>query len=119
MAVSDESRLRMVESVDEVADVFARLAVELHSAGGVQETVDAVVQFALQALGCTYAGVALYNRGRRPEIPAVTDPVVAEIYNLQIDDGAGPLIESLQRQTVVLVCDTQLGGWTLTSQPTI
>jgi len=106
MAVSDESRLRMVESVDEVADVFARLAVELHSAGGVQETVDAVVQFALQALGCTYAGVALYNRGRRPEIPAVTDPVVAEIYNLQIDDGAGPLIESLQRQTVVLVCDT-------------
>ncbi len=100
------NRLWMPEMVDETADVFARLAVELHSAGGVEETIDAVVQFALQALGCSYSGVALYNRGRRPEIPAVTDPVVAEIYNLQIDDGAGPLIDSLQHQTVVLVRDT-------------
>jgi GAF domain-containing protein len=96
------------ETVDEKADVFARLAVELHSAGGVEETIDAVVQFALQALGCSYAGVALSNRGRRLEIPAVTDPVVAEIYNLQIDKMAGPLIESLRNQTVVLVRDTEV-----------
>jgi len=101
-----EPRLRMVDTVDETADVFARLAVELHSAGGVEETIDAVVQFALQALSCSYSGVALYNRGRRPEIPAVTDPVVAEIYNLQIDEGSGPLIESMNRQAVVLVRDT-------------
>ncbi|RZT27634.1 GAF domain-containing protein [Kribbella sp. VKM Ac-2569] len=101
-----EPRLRLAETVDETADVFARLAVELHSAGGVEETIDAVVQFALQALSCSYSGVALYTRGRRPEIPAVTDPVVAEIYNLQIDNGAGPLIESLQHQSVVLVRDT-------------
>ncbi|MGW6194709.1 GAF and ANTAR domain-containing protein [Kribbella sp. NPDC055110] len=98
--------MQVAETADETADVFARLAVELHSAGGVEETVDAVVQFALQALGCSYAGVALCNRGRRPEIPAVTDPVVAEIYNLQIDAGVGPLIDSLNNQTVVLIRDT-------------
>jgi GAF domain-containing protein len=101
-----ENRLRMAEIADEAADVFARLAVELHGAGGVEETVEAVVQFALQALGCSYSGVVLHTRGRRPEIPAVTDPVVAEIYDLQIDDDAGPLIESLRHQAVVLVRDT-------------
>jgi hypothetical protein len=42
----------------DAADVFARLAVELHEEAGVTETVEAVVQFALQAVSCTYAGVA-------------------------------------------------------------
>ena len=39
----------------------------MHEAEGLEETVDAVVQFALQALDCSYAGVALYTRaaGRR------------------------------------------------------
>ena len=33
----------------EAAEAFARLAVELHGAEGLEETVDAVVDFALQA----------------------------------------------------------------------
>ena len=33
-----------------VAETFAQLALEMHEAYGVDETVDAVVQFALQAL---------------------------------------------------------------------
>ena len=44
-----------------------------------EETVQAVVEFALQALDCSYAGVALILSGGRLKIPAVTDPVVAEI----------------------------------------
>jgi hypothetical protein len=43
-----------------------------------------VVDFALQALSCDYAGVALRAAGGRPEVPAVTDPVVAEIYQFQM-----------------------------------
>ena len=39
------------------ADRFAQLALELHDASGVDETIDTVVQFALQALNCSYAGV--------------------------------------------------------------
>ncbi|ONI73803.1 antitermination regulator [Kribbella sp. ALI-6-A] len=88
------------------ADAFARLAVELHDASGVEETVDAVVQFALQALNCTYAGLALSTRGRRTEIAAVTDPVVADVYNLQIDAENGPLITSMRERTSVLIRDT-------------
>ncbi|MFG1622048.1 GAF and ANTAR domain-containing protein [Kribbella sp. NPDC049227] len=85
---------------------FARLAVELHDASGVDETVDAVVQFALHALNCTYAGVALYSRGSQAEIAAITDPVVAEVYDLQLTSECGPLVTALRERTTVLIRDT-------------
>ncbi|WP_432944887.1 GAF and ANTAR domain-containing protein [Kribbella sp. CA-253562] len=88
------------------ADAFARLAVEMHDAPGVEETIDAVVQFALQALNCTYAGVALHRRGSKPEIAAVTDPVVAEVYELQIDHQDGPLVTALRDRSNILIRDT-------------
>jgi GAF domain-containing protein len=88
------------------ADAFAQLAVELHDAPGVEETVDAVVQFALQALNCMYAGVTLYVRGSRPEVAAVTDPVVSDVYELQISSDVGPLITALRDRDSVLIRDT-------------
>jgi GAF domain-containing protein len=88
------------------ADSFARLAIEMHEAPGVEETIDAVVQFALQALNCTYAGVALYTRGSRPEVAAVTDSVVADVYDLQLSSQTGPLVTALQEKTTVLIRDT-------------
>ncbi|WP_328333975.1 GAF and ANTAR domain-containing protein [Kribbella sp. NBC_00382] len=90
---------------ESAADTFARLAIELHDAPGVEETIDAVVQFALQALNCSHAGVVLRGRGT-PEVAAVTDPMVTEAYSLQIDSDAGPLISALERGTTVLVRDT-------------
>ncbi|MFF1817213.1 GAF and ANTAR domain-containing protein [Kribbella sp. NPDC058245] len=92
------------------ADTFARLAIELHDAPGVEETIDAVVQFALQALSCTYAGVALYMRGGSPEIAAVTDPVVANVYDLQLRADVGPLVTALRDRTTVLIRDTETDG---------
>ncbi|ONI67089.1 antitermination regulator [Kribbella sp. ALI-6-A] len=88
------------------ADAFARLAIEMHDAPGVEETIDAVVQFALQALNCSYAGVALHRRGSRPEIAAVTDPVVAEVFELQIDHQDGPLVTVLRERSNILIRDT-------------
>jgi GAF domain-containing protein len=88
------------------ADAFARLAIEMHDAPGIEETIDAVVQFALQALNCTYAGVALHRRGSQPEIAAVTDPVVAEVYALQIDHQDGPLVTALRDRSNILIRDT-------------
>jgi len=90
---------------DATADMFARLAVELHGSAGVEETVQAVVEFALQALSCSYAGVALATRSG-PEVPAVTDPVVGEIYRWQMADGAGPLTACMRDHTTLLVRDT-------------
>ncbi|MFI6829511.1 GAF and ANTAR domain-containing protein [Kribbella sp. NPDC050241] len=91
---------------NDAAMAFARLAVELHDASGVDETVDAVVQFALHALNCTYAGVALYSRGSQAEIAAVTDPVVADVYDLQLTSECGPLVTALRERTTVLIRDT-------------
>lgn len=90
---------------ESTADVFSALALELHDSGGVEETVEAVVQFALQALSCSHAGVALAVRGR-PEVPATTDPVLDEIYRFQIEGQAGPMVESMRLHTTVLVRDT-------------
>jgi len=104
--LAEESVVPAVTSTDgSVADMFARLAVELHSTESVEETVQAVVDFALQALHCSHAGVALAVRGR-PEVPAVTDPVVGEIYEWQMAGGRGPLVESMHEHQIVLIRDT-------------
>jgi GAF domain-containing protein len=92
------------------ADAFARLALELHRSGSIDETIDAVVAFALQALGCSYAGIAVAGRGRRSEIPAVTDPVVAGIYQAQLTSGNGPMTVCMTERVPVLVTDTVLDG---------
>jgi GAF domain-containing protein len=88
------------------AHLFAELALDLHGSAGIEETVEAVVQFALQALNCSHAGVALVVRGQRTEIPAVTDPVVAKIYESQMACGDGPLTTCMREQRPVLVRDT-------------
>src|SRR3954470_22009276 len=92
-------------SADAAADTFARLAVELHDAPGVEETIEAVVEFALQALNCSHAGVVLHGR-RSAEVAAVTDSMVAEVYGLQIDSQSGPLIDALKSGTTILIRDT-------------
>lgn len=85
---------------------FAELALDLHGSGGMEETVDAVVQFALQALDCSHAGVALIVRNGKLQIPATTDPVVSEIYTFQVAGGEGPLTVSMRDHSIVRVRDT-------------
>lgn len=87
------------------ADTFARLAIELHDSEGVGETVETVVQFALQALSCRYAGLVLIERGHKPSIAAATAPVVTELYQLQLDAGHGPLLAALESRKPVSVTD--------------
>ncbi len=105
-ASTGDSSVENAQANGRVAATFARLALEMHEADGVDETVDAVVQFALQALNCSYAGVALYTRGGQPEVPAVTDPVVAEIYQFQMKGEDGPLFATMRDRATVLVRDT-------------
>jgi len=89
----------------DAAEAFARLAVELHGAEGLEETVDAVVDFALQALNCSHAGIALHSRGR-PQVPAATHPLVCEIFHHAMATGHGPLVEAMRTGQDVLVRDT-------------
>jgi GAF domain-containing protein len=79
---------------EQIADVFAGLAVELHRESGVEETIDAVLRFALLAVGCTHGGVVLAGRAGRLEPAASTAPVVGRIDQLQLDYGEGPALTS-------------------------
>jgi GAF domain-containing protein len=88
------------------ADVFAQLAVDLHDSGGVTETVDMVVQFALKAVDCTHAGVVFSERKGRAEVAAVTDPALVDIYLGQVTAGEGPLVTAMTGLQTVLVADT-------------
>ncbi|MEV8371124.1 GAF and ANTAR domain-containing protein [Kribbella sp. NPDC056861] len=88
------------------ADVFARLAGELYDASGIDETVETVVRFALQAEACSYAGVMLTLRGER-EIAAVTDPLVTKIYEFQSGIGEGPILTAVSEGVTVRVPDSR------------
>lgn len=87
------------------AEAFGRLAAELQGADGVEQTVDTVVQFAVQAVWCQYASVVLIIRGRRPKIMALTDSTLAKLYQGQIDVGAGPMITALEQQAALVIPD--------------
>jgi GAF domain-containing protein len=87
------------------ADAFARLAVELHGADDFDETIEAVVKFALQAENCAFAGVALATASGRAEIGAVTDPVVEGLYAVQIDAGDGPMLIAMSTGNTVYIAD--------------
>lgn len=89
---------------DPLAETFGRLASELFDLDGVEETVDAVVQFARQAVRCKHASVVLVTRGRRPEVVALTDPGLADLYQLQLD-AAGPLQTAIEQGQVLLMPD--------------
>ena len=88
------------------AGLFAELAVDLRASQGVPETVDMVVQFALNALDCSHAGVVFTERGGRAEVAAVTSPALAEIYLGQVEASHGPLVTALTGLQTVLVRDT-------------
>jgi GAF domain-containing protein len=90
------------------AYTFASLAMDLHDADGMEETVQAVVDFALEAVGCDHAAVALSTPGRPDqgvEVGAVSDPVVEELYRLQFAAGVGPLIDALRDRRVIAIPD--------------
>jgi GAF domain-containing protein len=90
----------------DVAGLFASLAVELHEEPGVEETLEAVLQFAVQAVRCTHCGLVLSYRGGRLESAAVTDPLVEQCDQLQLECGEGPSLAVVADQDSVLVPDT-------------
>jgi GAF domain-containing protein len=85
------------------AAVFACLALELQHKQGVEETVEAVMEFALQALDCTHSGIVL--RLKSGPSTLASNEVVEQLYQFQFERGDGPLIAAYRDDTVVRVCD--------------
>jgi GAF domain-containing protein len=85
---------------------FAQLAISLHDEPTLEETVDRVLDFALKAVDCTYAGVIFVHRNKNVETFAATDPLVADLDRLQFESGDGPDLEIIADRLGVLVEDT-------------
>lgn len=89
----------------DVASAFARLAVELNSSAGMEETAEAVATFALSAVGARYVGIELAGAGGGAEIAAATDPVVERVLQWQLSIGDGPMLHALSTGVAVHVAD--------------
>jgi GAF domain-containing protein len=92
---------------DATAEEFAELAVRLHEEQSVVETVDLVVQSALKAVDCQYAGVMLVHGDKVVETAAATDPLVEELDQFHVSCGEGPGLERISDRLTVRVADTR------------
>lgn len=66
------------------AEEFAELACGLHDVP-FEETVERVIELAVKALNCAYAGVMVVHAPGRVETVSATHPVVAELDALQME----------------------------------
>ncbi|WP_238165711.1 GAF and ANTAR domain-containing protein [Kribbella caucasensis] len=89
-----------------VAEMFAEFAMRLHSQPTVETTVESIVRFALQAVGCDHASLVLVRRGSHLEVAAVTDPLAEQAIRTQLDCGQGPCLAGIADRVSELVPDT-------------
>ncbi len=86
---------------------FAQMALELHGHDSVTETVDRVLEHALKAVSCGYAGVMFLHGKSRVETAAATHPLVAELDQLQVECGEGPDLDVLEDRFSLIVADAE------------
>ncbi len=89
------------------ADEFAELALTLHDGSSFAETVDRVLEFAVKALSCSYAGVIVIHDRSRVETVAATHPVVAALDRIQLESGEGPDLDVIADRHGVMVNDVR------------
>jgi len=102
-------------SSEQLRGDLAALALSLHGRGTVTETVDRVLAFARQAIGCDHAGVIFAHAGRQLETVAATDQVVRDLEAIQATLREGPDLSLTREDRSLLVtdttCETRWPGW--------
>jgi GAF domain-containing protein len=99
-----------VDMTSEFLEEFAQMALQLHDEGSVHETVDRVLEHALKAVRCGYAGVVFVHGGKHVETVAATDPLVTDLEQAQVDLGEGPDLDVLAERYSIIVADTRTDG---------
>ena len=97
----------MATDRDRYAEEIAQLALALHDVT-VEETVEKVLEFALKAIGCGYAGVIFVHGKHHIETAAATDPIVAKLDAMQMEIGEGPDVSVIADRLSVIVSDTRI-----------
>lgn len=93
-------------AMNDLLEEFARMALDLHANDGVDETADRVLEYAVKAVGCDYAGLLFVHGRDRVESAAASHPVIAEIDALQVEHGDGPGLDVLEDRYGLIVPDT-------------
>jgi hypothetical protein len=99
MAGSDDLISSGTGPTSELVVNFTQVAQRLFLAGGVELTLQAVVDLALTSIeGCDFSGIFILRAGR-VITPALTCPVVAELDALQLRLGEGPGLDAMAERT--------------------
>jgi GAF domain-containing protein len=104
----------------ELAVQFAAVARALEAQPTVEATLQRVVDVARMIVpGCHHAGVTLVRRGR-PETPAATDEVSAEVDRVQYEAGEGPCLSAIAEEAPVRTDDLAAEDrWPRFSRPAV
>lgn len=89
------------------ADAFAELAHELHNQGGLEETLDLLVDASPALVGGDAAAVLLSRKGRLSESGPGSDKAAEKADQLQLEYEEGPACEAAGERRTVVVNDTR------------
>jgi transcriptional regulator with GAF, ATPase, and Fis domain len=82
------------------AQAFAEVARALVAQGGVQHTLQKIVDLAVETIdGCDHAGVSVL-RGKEVATPAATDDVPRAVDAIQYETGEGPCLDAIREHEV-------------------
>jgi putative methionine-R-sulfoxide reductase with GAF domain len=93
------------EPTSKLVEVLGALAIQLQAQPDAAATLRGIVDAAVDVVpGARWAGISLIN-GRRVQSEVPTDPIVAELDQLQTDLGEGPCITALREHHTVQIED--------------
>ncbi len=98
----------MVVRDDGFAAELSEMALRMHDERTVDETLDRILEFALKAVECAYAGVIFVDRRGTVETVAATHPLVATLDKVQLECKEGPDLDVLHDRYSLIVSDTRL-----------
>jgi GAF domain-containing protein len=82
--------------------VFDHAARALQDEGDTQHRLDRGLEIAIRLIpGCTYAGISVVQHDGRIDTPARTDPLVAQIDELQYRVQEGPCLDAIATNEIV------------------
>jgi GAF domain-containing protein len=86
----------MTDTERSLAEEFARVSQELHAQPAGEETLQRVVELAVETVpGCDYAGISLRHGDGRVETPASTHPLVEQADAAQYELKEGPCLDAI------------------------